>query len=297
MVFGSTLEAVGVIVLEGEGTIVAVDGVRVGIAGTKGFGGGFAGACGSEFGEEEMKTFMRYARVRAEQLTLALAWLNCDVRIALTHYSPVKGTLAGERLEIYPFLGSYLLGEAVDKTGCVVAFHGHAHAGSERAVTAAGVPVRNVARPVIKHAYKVYTLSAAARAGGIGEPRSRGLSESDARRSSWTMGGAPHDRLPVRETCGAPTSPLVGSAECKARTGPCTPTRRRREAKPTKSLTGAPLEQPCPVRIPRVVGSAFDGFPSWPPEAPDRAFRALGTRPAKFAPLRSRQRFERRTTR
>ena len=106
---------------------------------------------------------MRLSRVRAEQLTLALAWLNCDVRIALTHYSPVKGTLAGERLEIYPFLGSYLLGEAVDKTGCAVAFHGHAHAGSERAVTAGGVPVRNVARPVIKHAYKVYTLNANAR--------------------------------------------------------------------------------------------------------------------------------------
>lgn len=155
------LEAAGVVVLEGEGTVVVVDGVRVGIGGTKGFGGGFAGACGSEFGEEEMKTFMRHARVRAEQLTLALAWLNCDIRIALTHYSPVKGTLAGERLEIYPFLGSYLLGEAVDKTECAVAFHGHAHAGSERALTAAGVPVRNVARPVIKLAYKVYTLSSA----------------------------------------------------------------------------------------------------------------------------------------
>jgi Icc-related predicted phosphoesterase len=157
-----TLEEARVIVLEGEGTVVVVDGVRVGIAGTKGFGGGFAGACGSEFGEDEMKAFMRYARVRAEQLTLALAWMNCDIRIALMHYSPVKGTLAGERLEIYPFLGSYMLGEAVDKTGCSVAFHGHAHAGSERAVTAAGVPVRNVARPVIKLAYKLFTLSAGA---------------------------------------------------------------------------------------------------------------------------------------
>jgi len=162
LVIRQQLEEVGVVVLEGEGTVIEVDGVRVGIAGTKGFGGGFAGACGSELGEVALKTFMQYARVRAEQLTLALAWLNCDIRIALTHYSPVKGTLAGERLEIYPFLGSYLLGEAVDKTGCSVAFHGHAHAGSERAVTAGGVPVRNVARPVIKHAYKVYTLSAGA---------------------------------------------------------------------------------------------------------------------------------------
>jgi Icc-related predicted phosphoesterase len=156
------LERVGVVVLEGEGTVIRVDGVRVGIAGTKGFGGGFSGACGSEFGEEEMKSFMRHARIKADQLALALAGLDCDMRIALTHYAPVKGTLAGERLEIYPFLGSYLLGESVDRAACAVAFHGHAHAGSERAVTAAGVPVRNVARPVIKLAYKVYTLNAGA---------------------------------------------------------------------------------------------------------------------------------------
>ncbi len=155
------LERAGVIVLEGEGTVMRIDGVRVGIAGTKGFGGGFAGACGSEFGEEEMKLFIRYTRTKADELALALERLECDLRIALTHYAPVKGTLAGERLEIFPFLGSYLLGEAVDKTACTVAFHGHAHAGTERAVTAAGVAVRNVARPVIKLAYKVYTFDAA----------------------------------------------------------------------------------------------------------------------------------------
>jgi Icc-related predicted phosphoesterase len=158
------LERAGVVVLEGEGTMVEVDGVRVGIAGTKGFGGGFAGACGSEFGEEEMKLFIRHSRLKADQLALALGGLECDLKIALTHYAPVKGTLAGERLEIFPFLGSYLLGEAVDKADCAVAFHGHAHAGTERAVTAAGVAVRNVARPVIKLAYKVYTLDMASAA-------------------------------------------------------------------------------------------------------------------------------------
>ena len=40
--------------------------------------------------------------------------LDCDVRVALTHYAPVPDTLAGEPLEIYPFLGSYLLGQAID---------------------------------------------------------------------------------------------------------------------------------------------------------------------------------------
>lgn len=156
------IEEAGVRVLEGEATIVNVGGARIGIAGAKGFGGGFMGACGSEFGEDEMKAFMRHSRARAEALSKALAGLEADVRIALTHYAPARDTLAGERLEIYPFLGSYLLGEAVDAAGCAVAFHGHAHAGSERAFTPGGVPVRNVARPVIKLAYKVFTLDLAA---------------------------------------------------------------------------------------------------------------------------------------
>jgi Icc-related predicted phosphoesterase len=156
------LERVGVRVLEGESTFVDVRGLRVGIAGVKGFGGGFAGACGSEFGEEEMKAFMRHSRERAMALKTALDQLECDLKIALMHFSPTKGTLLGERLEIYPFLGCYQLGEAVDTSGCSAAFHGHAHAGSERSLTPGGVPVRNVARPVIKLAYKVYTLRAGA---------------------------------------------------------------------------------------------------------------------------------------
>ena len=37
-----------------------------------------------------------------------------DRTVALLHYSPVEETLRGERLEIYPFLGSHLLAEAID---------------------------------------------------------------------------------------------------------------------------------------------------------------------------------------
>jgi len=44
------LEGNGVRVLEGDADVVRVDGKTLGIAGTKGFGGGFAGACGSDFG-------------------------------------------------------------------------------------------------------------------------------------------------------------------------------------------------------------------------------------------------------
>lgn len=86
------------------------------------------------------------------------------MRIALLHFSPVDDTLVGERLEIYPFLGSYLLAEAIDRVGADLVLHGHAHGGSEKGVTAGGVPVRNVAQPVIGHAYNLYCL------GGDREP-------------------------------------------------------------------------------------------------------------------------------
>jgi Icc-related predicted phosphoesterase len=156
------LEEAGVQVLEGETAVVAVNGSRVGVAGVKGFGGGFAGACGTEFGEPEMKAFIRHTRAVAERLEESLVGLNTDVKIALLHYAPVKGTLLGERLEIYPFLGSYLLAEAIDRGGADLVFHGHAHRGTEKGVTPGGVHVRNVAQPVIRHAYNVYALGGGA---------------------------------------------------------------------------------------------------------------------------------------
>lgn len=152
------LEDAGITVLEGTGTVIDYDGVRLGIAGVKGFGGGFAGRCASEFGEPEMKAFIRTTRGTADRLGAALRDLDCDVRVALTHYAPVPDTLAGEPLEIYPFLGSYLLGEAIDSAPTALAVHGHAHLGTERGTTPGGARVRNVAHPVIKQAYSVFQL-------------------------------------------------------------------------------------------------------------------------------------------
>ncbi|WP_404962058.1 metallophosphoesterase [Streptomyces sp. 147326] len=151
----------GVSVLEGEGVVLDLDGVKVGVAGTKGFCGGFAGRSGSEFGEPEMKSFIGYTRRCAQGLFRALREVTdagCGVRIALTHFSPVADTLAGEPLEIYPFLGSYLLAEAMDEAGADLAVHGHAHRGTEHGLTAGGVRVRNVAMPVIDRAFAVYHL-------------------------------------------------------------------------------------------------------------------------------------------
>ncbi len=152
------LEGAGVRVLEGEALTLELHGMRVGIAGAKGFGGGFRGACGSDFGEPEMKAFVGHTKRISEQLGRALTSLQADFRIVLLHYSPIEATLVGERLEIYPFLGSYLLAEAIDAVGADLVLHGHAHRGVEKGETPARIPVRNVAQPVIGHAYNVYTL-------------------------------------------------------------------------------------------------------------------------------------------
>ena len=153
------LEESGIRVLERETTTLEVDGSTLGVAGAKGFGGGVIGASGSDFGEPEMKAFIHHTRAIAEGLRRALSELDTEHRVALLHYAPVETTLRGERLEIYPFLGSYLLGEAIDGAGADLILHGHAHRGMERGVTLGGIPVRNVARPVIQRAYNVYCLS------------------------------------------------------------------------------------------------------------------------------------------
>jgi Icc-related predicted phosphoesterase len=152
------LERSGVRVLEGQVTTLEIGGRTVGIAGTKGFGGGFVGACCHKFGESLMKAFVQHTEELAAQLRESLASLDTDHRIALLHYAPVEATLVGERLEIYPFLGSYLLAEAIDAAGADLILHGHAHKGSEKGVTPGGIPVRNVAFPVLRHAYAIYQL-------------------------------------------------------------------------------------------------------------------------------------------
>jgi Icc-related predicted phosphoesterase len=140
--------------------VVEVRGRRVGVAGSKGFGGGFAGASASDFGEPEMKAFVGHTRTLAGRLERALGGLRADRKIALLHYSPVAETLAGEPREIHAFLGSYLLAEAVDRAGADLVLHGHAHRGSRDGTTPGGVPVRNVAAPVIGRAYEVFRFDA-----------------------------------------------------------------------------------------------------------------------------------------
>jgi len=134
-----------------DGEAVVIDGI--GFAGVKGFGGGFDNHMLSMFGEGAMKAFVQEAVDEALHLDRALARLDQehDLRhkIAVMHYSPVKDTIAGEPEVIFPFLGSSRLAEPLGRRNVTAAFHGHAHAGVLQGQTSEGIPVYNVARPIL----------------------------------------------------------------------------------------------------------------------------------------------------
>jgi Icc-related predicted phosphoesterase len=146
--------------LDGGAVVWEVDGTRLGVAGTKGFGGGFEGTHATAFGEPEMKAFVQHTRSLAERVDAALRELHADRTVLLLHYAPIRETLAGEPREIFPFLGSYLFAEVADTHHVDLVLHGHAHRGTERGRTPGGIPVRNVAQSVIQQGYAVYTLDA-----------------------------------------------------------------------------------------------------------------------------------------
>jgi Icc-related predicted phosphoesterase len=102
------------------------------------------------WGEEIIKSFVREAVNEAFKLESALARLRSPHRVALLHYSPVRSTVEGEPLEIFPYLGSSRLEEPLARYPVTAVVHGHAHNGCLEGRTASGTPVYNVAMPLLK---------------------------------------------------------------------------------------------------------------------------------------------------
>jgi len=153
----------GVHVLDGES--VVIDGV--GIAGVKGFGGGFDNHMLSMFGEGAMKAFVQEAVDEALHLDRALARLDQEYdeikKIAVLHYAPIKETVLGEPEAIFPFLGSSRLAEPLNRRNVIAAFHGHAHIGTFEGTTSSGVKVFNVAKNILlkqghQHPFFIYEV-------------------------------------------------------------------------------------------------------------------------------------------
>lgn len=123
----------------------------VGFAGGKGFVGGFGRYMLSSFGEASIKTFVQAAVEDANLLENSIRMLRTERSVVLLHYSPVVDTVMGEPPEIHAFLGSSRLAETIDRYDNVsLVVHGHAHRGAPEGATHRGVPVYNVALPVLR---------------------------------------------------------------------------------------------------------------------------------------------------
>jgi Icc-related predicted phosphoesterase len=136
----------GVRMLDGDS--VEIDGV--GFAGVKGFGGGFGRRTLEPWGETATKAFVNEAVAEALKLERGLARLRTPQRVALLHYAPLESTVEGEPREIFPFLGSSRLEEPLNRYQVTMAFHGHAHRGAAEGRTSTGIPVFNVALPLMR---------------------------------------------------------------------------------------------------------------------------------------------------
>jgi Icc-related predicted phosphoesterase len=135
----------GVTVLDGEAAEIE----GIGFAGVKGFAGGFGRGSLGPWGEQVIKRFVQEAVDEAMKLETALARLRTEQRVALLHYAPIRGTVEGEPPEIFPYLGSGRLEEPINRYRVTAVFHGHAHRGTPEGRTSTGIPVYNVAMPLL----------------------------------------------------------------------------------------------------------------------------------------------------
>ncbi len=165
------LKDAGVHFLDGDG--IVLDGI--GFVGTKGFVGGFGKRSLAPFGEKALKLFVQLAIDEALRLENALRNLHTETKVAVLHYSPIPDTVRGEPEEIFPFLGSSRYLPPLEMHGTSVIFHGHAHHGTMEGRTPAGIPVYNVALPLLREAglsLRIWTCNAPERRGSQPKPRS-----------------------------------------------------------------------------------------------------------------------------
>ena len=161
----------------------------VGFAGVRGFCGGFGRGALGPWGEKIIKDFVQEALQEALKLESALARLTSDHRIVVMHYAPIRATVEGEPVEIFPFLGSSRLEEPLSRFDVTAVFHGHAHKGAPEGATTTGIPVFNVAHAVLKAnypdrpAFRLFEVATGAMdhdgITAIGDHRNRGRRASD----------------------------------------------------------------------------------------------------------------------
>src|SRR5256714_4479672 len=144
-----TLADAGVRILDGD----TFETHGVGFAGTRGFCGGFGRGALGAWGERIIKEFVHEAVNESLKLESALARLRTDHRIAILHYAPIRDTVDGEPLEIYPFLGSSRLEAPLSRFEVTAVLYGHLHNGPPQSLTANGIPSFTVAHSLLQAGY------------------------------------------------------------------------------------------------------------------------------------------------
>lgn len=139
-----------------EGQAVEIE--EVGFVGVKGFIGGFGSRMLGSFGERAIKAMVAESVNEAMQLENAMRQVRAKRTLVILHYAPIVETVAGEPLEIFPFLGSSRLAETIDRFQVSAVVHGHAHRGSYEGQTPGGAKVYNVAMHVAKPSGRPYAL-------------------------------------------------------------------------------------------------------------------------------------------
>ena len=156
-----TLSAAGITVLDRASTVLCLNDLDIGVAGTKGFVGGFAGSHIPDFGEPLLRQVYAEATAEVEALDRGLREIAvCPLRVVLLHYSPAPETLEGERRDIWSFLGTDRLAAPIREHCPHLVLHGHAHGGSFSGAVGE-VPVYNVSVPVIARDSCVFELTGA----------------------------------------------------------------------------------------------------------------------------------------
>jgi Icc-related predicted phosphoesterase len=140
------LREAGVTVLDGD----AVEFKGVGIGGAKGFLGGFGRGTLEAWGEPAVKAVVQATMDEVLKLEKALARLRTPRRVALLHYAPIRATVEGEPVEIHAFMGCGRFEEPLNRYGVHAVVHGHAHRGAAEGKTTSGIPVYNVALPLLR---------------------------------------------------------------------------------------------------------------------------------------------------
>jgi Icc-related predicted phosphoesterase len=148
----------GIRMLDRSSAVVEVGETSVGIAGAKGFVGGFPDSALPDFGEPSLRRVYAETTEEVEGLGRALEEISsCHVRIALLHYAPTSATLEGEPPGILAFLGSDRLAGPIAQHRPDIVLHGHGHMGTFKGEIG-DVPVYNVAQPVIGKDFELFEL-------------------------------------------------------------------------------------------------------------------------------------------